>query len=403
MRIGLVTTEFVSEPFFDGGLANYIFRLAISLIKLDHTPIIIVTSDFNEVINFKGIEVHRVDAVFKQKHIPWNITLIQMINRAFSYLNMSFQINKYIRRLHNQNPFDIIQYTHLMGLGMFRIKTIPSIIRLSSHTPSAMEAHGVKNFRRQQYIWEKIAMRRTDGIFGPSQMICSIVSKELRRPVKMIESPFINDIEVEDNLVYENYLLNKKYLLFFGTIELLKGVGTIGRTLRKIFSKHSMIYFVFIGKDNGLPDGKPLVPQLFVMAGEYKDKVIYLDKLHHEQLYPIIKNSIAVVLPSRIENFSNACIESMAHKRIVIGTRGTSFEQLIEDGKSGFLCEVDDEKSLLNAVNKVMNLSQKERDQIGQKAWERIQELHPNIVVNKLLEYYAEIIKKKQDRKQREG
>ena len=393
MRIALVTTEYVTEPLYDGGLANYLLRLSMALKSFAHNPVVFVTAKHQEVFDFRGIEVHRVDASYdKALLVLSNIALIHKFYRSFLYLNVSRKINSYLKKIHNQNPFDIIQYTHLMGLGLFRYVEIPSIVRLSSYTPLAMEAYELKGYYRQQNFWEELAMRRMDGIFGPSLFVSSLVKEKLKRPVRLIESPFILDVEPNYRFVVDSQLDDKKYLLFFGSIGVLKGVGSIAKILKTIFQRYSDLQFVFVGKDQGMPDGLPFVPHLFEMAGEFKDRVKYLGRLRHEELYPIIENSLAVILPSRIENFSNACIEAMAHKKIVIGTRGTSFEQLIEDGKNGFLCEVDNEQSLLEVIEKVMSLNERERELIGKRAWERTKKLHPDIVVKQLLDYYTEVI-----------
>ena len=44
MRVALITSEFVTESVFDGGLANYIFRVAKALIQLNHIPVVFVSS-----------------------------------------------------------------------------------------------------------------------------------------------------------------------------------------------------------------------------------------------------------------------------------------------------------------------------------------------------------------------
>jgi glycogen synthase len=398
MNIALVTTEFVTEPSFDGGLANYLLRLTLALKQYGHVPVVFVTSDRQEVITYRGIEVHRIKVSFEELPLGSILSFVNKFYRTYLYLNRSLKVNSYLRKIHNHNPFDIVQYTHLVGLGLLRHKKIPSIVRLSSYTQACLKANEITGYTQQQ-IWEECAMRRMDGIFGPSQLVCSIIEEKLNRPVKIIESPFVFDVESNDDSVFERHLKGKEYLLFFGTISFLKGIDTIAKVLKPIFQNYPDLYFVFVGKDNGTPNGQPLVPRLFEMAGEYKDRVIYLGKLRHEELYPVISHSSVVVLPSRIENLSNACIEAMAHKRIVIGTRGTSFEQLIVDGENGFLCEVDDEENLFSTINKVMDLDFNERERIGLNALERIQSLHPNIVVNQLIDFYAEVIVMKNQRK----
>jgi glycosyltransferase involved in cell wall biosynthesis len=399
MRIALVTTEFVTEPLFDGGLANYLLRLVLSLRQLGHSPVVFVTSDHHEVFKFRGTEVHRVEATFKELPSVFSLFLINKFYRSFLYLRMSYRMNAYLRKIHGQKPFDVVQYTHLMGLGLFRHRDIPSVIRLSAYTPYWHDAYELKNLYRQQGFWEALAMRRADGIFGPSKLVCSILAGKLKQSIELIESPFILDTECNDPNVYESNLKGKRYLLFFGTVGLMKGAGTIAKALKSILRRYPNLHFVFVGKDHATPDGRSFVSQLYEEAGEFGHRVSYLGRLRHEELYPVIQHAVAVVLPSRIDNLSNACIEAMAHRKVVIGTVGTSFEQLIDDGRNGFLCEVDNEKSLLAAIDKVMNLSSVEVDEVGERAWERIQQLDPDIVVKQLIDYYSKIVIMKQKRR----
>ena len=100
----------------------------------------------------------------------------------------------------------------------------------------------------------------------------------------------------------------------------------------------------------------------------------------------------AVILPSRVDNFPNACIESMAFRRVVVGTRGNGFEQLINDGASGFLCAVDDSADLLRACERVLALSDVERKAMGERAYERTRELLPENSIPKLIDFYLDAI-----------
>ena len=100
-----------------------------------------------------------------------------------------------------------------------------------------------------------------------------------------------------------------------------------------------------------------------------------------------------VVLPSRLDNFPNTCIEAMAFGKVVIGTYKTSFEQLIEDKVSGILCEHTNPQSLMTAIDYGMMLSEKEKLQIGKIAKARIEKLKPEIVVKQLVDYYKSVIK----------
>lgn len=79
--------------------------------------------------------------------------------------------------------------------------------------------------------------------------------------------------------------------------------------------------------------------------------------------------------------------------RIVIGTNGASFEQLIEDGVSGFLCERDNPISYLRAVDTALNMCEEDRQKMSEKAMERIKKLDPDAVYEKYLRYYRKVIR----------
>jgi hypothetical protein len=59
VRIALVTTQYITEPFFAGGVANYTYRVAQGLRKLGQEPEVFVHSSSQESIRHDGITVHR--------------------------------------------------------------------------------------------------------------------------------------------------------------------------------------------------------------------------------------------------------------------------------------------------------------------------------------------------------
>ena len=84
----------------------------------------------------------------------------------------------------------------------------------------------------------------------------------------------------------------------------------------------------------------------------------------------------------------------MAHGQIVIGTKNTGFDQLIEDGVSGYLCEKDNCKELLQAIEKVLSLSEADIKRLETNAIKRIELLKPQYVVKELVDFYYEVINK---------
>lgn len=131
-------------------------------------------------------------------------------------------------------------------------------------------------------------------------------------------------------------------------------------------------------------------------AGKCRDRAIIIKSLEHKRLYPVIENSEFVVLPSIIDNFPNSCIEAMSLSKIVIGTKGASFEQLIEDKKSGFLCRIGDSEELLRKMEMAVNMNAYEKNEMGNRAKERIMRLDSKLTVKKLIKFYEAVIQMEQ-------
>lgn len=397
MRIALATTEFLTEKTYDGGLSNYIYRVSLSLQALGHEPVVFVASNKDETLEYNGIKVVRV----QERYLTWwywlmNILTLFRLNPALLYMVRSYHFKKIICRYHQINPIDLVQYTNLMALAIFRPKNIPSVIRISSYQKLIDEASGRKqNFRlwQKQYL-QDLMLKRAKHIFGPSQIIGNYISKKLNKKISLIETPFtIDNSETNTERLDEilKQTVGNPYLLYFGSLYPLKGLLDISKILKPLFEKHPTLYFVFIGKDIG-SNGKPILEILKEKAGKYSNRIIWYFSTPHNLLYPIIQSAELVVLPSRIDNFPNTCIEAMAFGKIVIGTHKTSFEQLINDKISGLLCEHSNPESLMKTIEFGLNLTEAQKLEMGKNAKKRIERLKPEIVVKELVDYYNEIL-----------
>lgn len=388
MRVALITPEFVSESNFDGGLANYLHRAARTLIQLGHEPHVLVASDRDETIDFDGIAVHRVCVRSR---------LIDGVARRLlrSYLPIvsipwqSWRLNRRLRRLHREIGIDVAQYSSYGATALFRPGSIPAVVRLSSLESLWDRAYERTGLTRGPYFataqLEKLSLRRATRLISPSRLVAGEAEKIVGRTVAVVESPMLPSSRELDDSTYREHLAGKRYGLFFGTVGLLKGVKTLAEALPELFEQDKELHFAFVGKQGNFA-GRPMLEYVRSRVASHQRRVIYLDRLPHEKLYPVIDGASVVVLPSRIDNFPNACLEAMARGKIVVGTRGASFEQLIEDGVSGFLCEIDDRASLQAAIQRA--LAHPDPEAIGKRASARIAQLDPEIVGRDLVQIY---------------
>lgn len=395
MKIAYVIPEFVTEKEF-GGLAVYYDNISRLLAEDGHSIYIFVLSDRTETMAFySGITVEKiyVDLQGVDGQIPGSF--IRERSRVISK-----KLLEYIRRGVN---FDLVQYANLWALGLERIN-VPTVVRVSSCQPLLRAADqeffdvgGIYEAEKVSDYLEEIATLRADAVYSPSKCIADIISKRTGRDIEIIESPFYpRKLGMPSEKFLGKKMKTDKYILSFGTVKILKGAKLIGDSVYNVLSACPDLSWVFAGGEFPWKDGEGNIvsPKEYIKqhALEHKNRVVFLGKLRQEELFPIIRQALFCVMPSRIDNLPNTCIEAMAMGKVVIGTSGASFEQLIEDGRSGFLIERENKRMLIDAIRRVYNLSAEEREKIGKEAQKRIEDMCPEKIKKQLLTFYLSVI-----------
>jgi len=396
LRIAFLTSEYVTEPSYDGGLANYLFRVGQGLKKLGHEVEIFTRSDRDEDMIHHDILIHRIKIkqgpLFKNLRRFTRYRFSQSLDSAL----LSYRLKKGFLRRHRQCPFDIIQASSYLSTGMFFTmnRPVPVVTRVSSYEP-LWRTFYKKSLSLDQYIveWmELFTMRRSNAVYAPSRLLAGAVEANKNLKVDVLHPPFsIETAEVDEN-IYRRHLAGKKYLLFFGNVGFLKGCEVLGSSLSNVFSFFPEMVFVFLGRVHEGPQNQSMLEYIVRQAGKYEKQIMYLGILPHSQLYPVIANAHAVVLPSLVDNIPNTMLEAMAMGKVVIGTRGASFDEFIEDGISGILVEPSNHEELSRAMHQVWTMGQEERENIGKAARERIFLLNPDLMCRNLEGYYLGVI-----------
>lgn len=82
--------------------------------------------------------------------------------------------------------------------------------------------------------------------------------------------------------------------------------------------------------------------------GVQVDNVQWLERLTQQELVREYRDCDAVLVPSRYEGFGYAALEAMACAKPVVGFRCGAIEEVVAEGETGFLCNVDDVDTLAN-------------------------------------------------------
>lgn len=318
-------------------------------------------------------------------------------------LRNSWKLYCALYKEYNRQKIDIVQTANWQAVGFFRSRRIPTILRVSSDSSLLRNADQYL-FDYDKALREKIledylelyCVKRADAAFAPSHFCASVIEKRCGRKIGVIESPYINHSREMDDCIYREKLFHKKYILFNSSLSRLKGTHVGIEAAEQLLEKYPDLYMVYVGYDNGLSQMDGSIQSISLILErqnkKYAGRVLYLKHLKHSALFPIIIHSMACILPSRVDNLPNSCIEAMALGKIVIGTYGASFEQLIRNKENGLLIKRDSPIALIKAVDWLMNLSESEQLAIGERAADSIKKLSPEKVYDQLITFYKKAI-----------
>lgn len=401
MKIAFVTSEYVTESSYSGGLANYLGRLSVELARQGHIVHVFTRStEKNITISFQNVTVHRVVPLWDKRMILDHIdpliprskyNFYQDLKAAWCLYKQWYIINK---SLH----FDVTQVSNVLAVGFFfRFSPKSAIVtRMSSYRPYWDIASGktITSDIKLRWLMEKIAVKGIKHTYAPTQFVAQKAQEGYKlQKVDVIETPFFVEEEILDYNFFNEQARDIKYIAFFGRMTQMKGVHIFAEALVKTLSKIKEMHVFFIGGQSGLaPNGMPMLDYIQTILDKYKNRVHFLDSIRHNKLYPFIENAKFIVLPSLVDNLPNTCLESMGLGKLVIATTGSCFEQIIEDGVSGFLVEPNNSQQLDTVICKAWHLPEQELDQICMQAQNTIKRLQPEYSIPKLLEYYLSII-----------
>lgn len=397
VHIAYITSEFVTEK-QRGGLATYLSNIAGIMSENRHKITIITLSEQMGGIHYdKNIEVIQV--------CRCNIKDTELLlGRVLGLLCNSWRLYKALIRENKKEKIDIVQAASYKAVGIFRSYTIPTVVRISSDSSMWRNAEKCK-FDYSKALKEKTledylelwCVKCANASFAPSYACGAIVQKRSGKKITVIESPYMRKDCRWDETIYQDKLLDKKYLLFNSSLSRLKGTHIGIEATEQIMKKYPDLYMVYIGYDYGLTqkngDRQSILEILKRLNKKYDGRVIYLGHLSQEKLFPIIEKAYACVLPSRIDNLPNSCIEAMALGSVVIGSYGASFEQLIKNKVNGLLIKVDSTNALIKAVDYLMNLRNEEYLEMKKKAAETIERLYPQRIYENMISFYRKVIK----------
>ncbi|MGH2484856.1 MAG: glycosyltransferase family 4 protein, partial [Ktedonobacterales bacterium] len=250
-------------------------------------------------------------------------------------------------------------------------------------------------------LMERVQTRKSDGIISPTRALADIVCRGWHIPAQRVTvvptgmTALAEDTGRDGEL--PDALRGADYLLYFGRLEERKGVQVLGAALPDVLAAHPTLKAVFVGDDLTYRGGS-MREAIRALNAEHSDRLVFLPRMPQSELFPILRAARLVVLPSLWENLANTCLEAMQLSRPVVATRRCGFEEVIQDGESGFLVEPGDAADLSATLLRVLG-DPAMLDRVGAQGRSRVGDFAIDAMAQHLADYYEQLLSRRGQRR----
>lgn len=308
---------------------------------------------------------------------------IDLDHRGKNPINEVKALLSYKRLITDIRPDVILTYTikpNIYASFISKLKGIPIIMNVTGIGTGITQQ---KIFNPLRAIYKIAVKNSTICYFQNESNLRELVSKSdvALRKYKIINGSGVNlkEFRLKD---YSKNDTDKVNIAFIGRVMKEKGMDELISTIN-YFSNRSIATFHIIG---------PIIEKKYENISELPNVNYhgYVDNVNG-----LLPTMDCVVLPSYHEGMANALLEAAASGLPLIATSIPGCQEIIDNGKNGYLCEVASEKSLINAISKFLELSNEEVEEMGKYSRLKIEnEYNRNDIVKEYLNKIDEVLKK---------
>lgn len=381
MHLAFLTSEYPHEKVnHAAGIGTSIKNLVESLVKEGvKVSLFIYGQGSDEVIKENGLTIHLIK---RRKYA------------LFTWYFHRKYIERYINKVIVSEGVDVIEAPDWTGVTAFMQFKIPLIIRFhGSDTYFCNIEKRKQKWKNKFFEW--VAVRGAQGYISPTSFAGKQSAQLFGIAPNLVETihyglnldNFINDNPEE---------FQEALIVYIGTIIRKKGVFELPTIFSIVKSKIPSAKLVLIGADAG--DVKTGSSSTWaVLKDDFREQDIedvnYIGKIPYDQVHSFIKKANVCVFPTYAETLGMVTIESMALQRPVVNSNIGWAQELMEDGKSGYLVYPSDHQQYADRIvdlieNKAMAI------EMGKEARRYVKDVFcVNKIVKQNISFFNKFIK----------
>lgn len=319
--------------------------------------------------------------------------------------------------LHQENPFHIVHSLDESGFKIGRHKKnlnisiaydveatrMAQLFAILSQNQSHLQnmlkvsVQLVFKFLQSYFMHDRVLLQTADGIFVTTPQQRLILERYYLYPdFHTYTVPYgINLGDLAPKNESENFKMklnipeSAQIILAISDFTSTDEVQPLLKAFEKIVLKKPNTYLLLLGSG---PQWKNVEYEMLKRA--LGSRVIMPGAVTAEEMLDCILSSpIYVDLSSRSTGLEPSLIEAMAQKKVVIGSELSPISEVIEDGLDGFLVRPADDISLSTLLDKLINSSDLNIEEIGEKARHKVIDVfNRQRMIDSLIDAYSHIL-----------
>ncbi|WP_431243028.1 glycosyltransferase family 4 protein [Flavobacterium sp. P21] len=302
------------------------------------------------------------------------------------------KLERIINELYSNREIDLVEAPDWTGITSFiKPNKCPIIIRL--HGSDVYFCHlDDRPIKWKNKFHEERALKNADALLAVSKFVADKTNSVfgLNKKFVIIPNPINSKLFQNDN--ENNY--TDQTILYFGSLIRKKGLLELPLIFNKVLEKNLNAKLILIGKDvpdiiSGNDSTWGMMQKLF--SEKALKNVQYLGSVPYEEIKQKIQQSKVCVFPSFAEAFPVSWLEAMALEKPIVASNIGWANEMIDDGKSGFLVNPKDHVLYAKRIIDFLedeNLCVK----VGKQARKKVEEsFDMGVLAKKNIEFYKKI------------
>ena len=393
LSICYVTQEYPPDTGW-GGIGTYVKEIAHGLARCEHKVVVVTRALVSERVDDEdGVLVYRIlpRLSLNRLHVLWRL------NRMWDGHRLGVAMA--IHMVRERHGCDIVEVPSIHAEALLWQETHGSpavVVRIHSCVPNEFAATGVEGVGRSGWeTWcERRAVKLAQGVSAPSH---TAVRDNVSHLGVQAASVVVFPNPIDSRLFTPGGTSAKSpaIVLFVGRLTEAKGAHVFAKALPLVWDRHPETRALFVGAD-GAANGGGSMRQWILdsLRPTQRSRVQFLGHVQRRDLPSLYQQSSFVVVPSLYEVFGYVCLEAMACSLPVVASRSGGPEEIIEDGKTGFLVPPGDEVALALRINHLL-ADEALRYSLGKAARSEVERrFDRSVAVEGALAFYQAVLKR---------